>query len=96
MKQPQASDMDIALFIAARLHEAARHTNGHWQYLIKGEWRDVRGPSSPLWAHVDRIRAELPADRYWDRARHRLSNISSTYTLLALVARELRTETEAS
>lgn len=90
MKQPQVSDTEIARRIAARLQGHARYTQGHWQYRNGSEWRKVRGPSSPLWQHVDRIRAELPDDPYWNRARHRLSNTSSTYTLLSLAAIDLR------
>lgn len=82
--------MDIALFLAARLQHVARYTQHRWQYLTNGEWQTSRGPSGPLFAHVWRLRDELPADPYWDRARYRLSNISSTYTLLSLTATELR------
>lgn len=89
MKQPQASDAEIADYLANGLRGHARYTNGHWEYNT-GKWKKVRGPASPLWAHVDQLRDQLPADDYWNRARHRLSNIASTYTLLSLVAIQLR------
>lgn len=89
MKQPQASDTEIARHLVAGLRGHARYRQGRWQYHHNGEWANVRGPASQLWSHVDRLRDELPADPYWDRARHRLGNTGSTYTLLSLAALDL-------
>lgn len=92
MKQPQATDSEIASYLAANLYDHAYHDGRRWHYLHGGVWRTVRGPSSPLWAHLDRLREQLPADSYWDRARYRMSNISSTYPILSLVAFRLYRE----